>query len=202
MNQDLKSLRTQLDGKRGQQKQIKADLERTSDDVTQLERDIHFTETARSIIQKVARETQQELEYHVSELVTLALAGVFPNPYEFNVRFKEKRNKTECQMFFTRNEQRVDPMNGGGGGPLSVAHPNLRFAIWSLQKTRPTIGLDEPFHFLSRDLQPKAAETLTQISKQIKLQILMVTHSPDLIESADRVFETKITKGVTTVVKK
>jgi len=163
MNQELKLIRTKLDGKRGQQKQIEADLERTSDDVTQLERDIHFTETARSIIQKVARETQQELEYHVSELVTLALAG---------------------------------------GGPLSVAHPNLRFAIWSLQKTRPTIGLDEPFHFLSRDLQPKAAETLTQISKQIKLQILMVTHSPDLIESADRVFETKITKGVTTVVKK
>ena len=41
---------------------------------------------------------------------------------------------------------------------------------------------------LSRDLHHKAAEMLKEISEKLGLQIIMVTHSEELIEAADKVF--------------
>ena len=42
--------------------------------------------------------------------------------------------------------------------------------------------------FLSRDLHHKATEMLKEISEKLGLQIIMVTHSEELIEAADKVF--------------
>jgi hypothetical protein len=201
MNPTITNLRTQLTRKQGQKDRVASELAKAEDTAARFQREIQFTETARAIIQKVAKATQAELEYYISELVTLAFASVFPNPYEFSVQFVEKRGKTECEMKFIRDGHTVNPMYASGGGPLDVACSTLQFTIWSLNKTRPIIGLDEPFRFLSRDLQPKAAAMIKEISRKLKLQILMVTHSPDLIESADRVFRVSLKDGVSLVEK-
>ncbi len=195
----LKEFRAILSEEKGQRKQIQSDLDQTKIDIELLKEDIRFTQIARAIIQKVASETQKQLEYHISELVSLAMSGIFPNPYEFEVEFREHRGRTECQMNFKRNGQKVDPLMGGGGGPLDVASFALIPTVWSLKPTRNFLALDEPFKYLSRDLQPKASEMLKEISKRLGLQVLMVTHSPDLIEGADKIFKTSIKDGITEV---
>ena len=178
MNQELQTLRTTLTRKQGQQQKIENDLINTNTDIARLIGEVDYTEKARLIIQKVAKATQAELEYYISELVTLAFASVFPDPYEFDVAFEEKRGKTECRMRFLRNGHEVNPLSGSGGGPLDIASTTLQFTIWSLNKTRAIIGLDEPFRFLSRDLQP---------------------HSEDLAACADKTFNFDIKQGVTYV---
>ena len=195
----LNKFKEKLTEKVGQQKQIKLTLAETEGDIASLKREIQFTETARAIIQKVAKETQRQLEYHISELVTLAMSGIFHDPYEFIAEFREQRGKTECSMYFKRNGQKVDPIYGGGGGPLDTASFALQPSIWSLKPTRNIIGLDEPFKFLSRNLQPRASEMIKEISKRLKLQILMITHSPDLIKNADKVFKVLIKEGVSQI---
>ena len=199
MNQELQAFRTILTRKQGQQQKIEDDLIKTREGINQLKSEVGFSETARIIIQKVAKATQAELEYYISELVTLAFASVFPDPYEFGVAFEEKRGKTECRMRFLRDGHEVNPLSGSGGGPLDIASTTLQFTIWSLNKTRAIIGLDEPFRFLSRDLQPKAGEMLKEVSKKLGLQILMVTHSEDLAACADKGFKFDIRKGITYV---
>ena len=199
MNQELQTLRTTLTRKQGQQQKIENDLANAKTDIIRLTNDVDHTEKARVIIQKVAKATQAELEYYISELVTLAFASVFPDPYEFGVTFEERRGKTECRMRFLRNGHEVNPLFGSGGGPLDIASTTLQFTIWSLNKTRPIIGLDEPFRFLSRDLQPKAGEMLKEVSKKLGLQILMVTHSEDLAACADKTFNFDIRGGKTYV---
>jgi len=199
MNQELQTLRTTLTRKQGQQQKIEGDLIGIKADITRLKDEVDYTEKSRLIIQKVAKATQAELEYYISELVTLAFASVFPDPYEFGVAFEEKRGKTECRMRFLRNGHEVNPLSGSGGGPLDIATTTLQFTIWSLNKTRAIIGLDEPFRFLSRDLQPKAGEMLKEVSKKLGLQILMVTHSEDLAACADKTFHFDIKQGVTYV---
>ena len=199
MNQQLQTFRTNLTRKQGQQQKVEDDLIGIEGDIVQLKEDVHYTEKSRIIIQKVAKATQAELEYYISELVTLAFASVFPDPYEFGVAFEEKRGKTECRMRFLRNGHEVNPLSGSGGGPLDIASTTLQFTIWSLNKTRAIIGLDEPFRFLSRDLQPKAGEMLKEVSKKLGLQILMVTHSEDLAACADKTFHFDIRQGVTYV---
>jgi DNA repair exonuclease SbcCD ATPase subunit len=185
--------------KKGQKTQVETDLAETNKKIASLEREIIFTETARAIIQRVAKETQQQLEYHISELVTLAMSGIFPDPYKFVVEFREQRGKTECPMYFERNAQKVNPTFGGGGGPLETASFALQPSIWSLNPTRNFLGFDEPFKCLSRDLQPRAANMLKEISERLNLQILMITHSPDLTSAADKIFEISIEKGISKV---
>ena len=143
---------------------------------------------ALALFQKVARETQQALEYHVANVVNLALGSVFDDAYEFRVRFVERRNKTEVDLLFARGGEEFDPVSSSGGGPLDVASFALRCAFWSLKKNRAVLILDEPMKFLSRDLQPKASLMLEELSKRLGMQFIITSHVPELIERADRVF--------------
>lgn len=176
-----------------------AALNKSTDELAALRRKQCDISEARAVIQKVAQDTQRSLEYHISNLVTLALASVFPDPYKFVLEFNQRRNKTEADLMFLKGAQRVDPESGSGGGPLDVASFALRVAAWSINKTRPVIILDEPFKFVSVDLQPDCSAMLKMLSKELGLQIIMISHLPDIIGSADKVFSVRVVGGVSVV---
>lgn len=150
---------------------------------------------ARALVQRVARETQQQLEVRIGGVVGMALAAVFDDPYEFVARFVERRNRTECDLLFRKSGEEFDPVSSSGGGALDVAAFALRCAFWSLKRTRPLIILDEPAKFLSRNLQSRAARMVKMISEKLGIQFLITSHIPELIETADRVFEVTIRDG-------
>lgn len=145
-------------------------------------------EEAQTIIRTVALQTQQELQFRISSITTAALEAVFPDPYEFQLQFVERGGKTEADAVFLRDGEPIDPMSGSGGGAVEIAAFSLRASAWKLAPGRATLVLDEPFSRLSRNLHGKAAEMLKEISENLGLQIIMVTHSEELIEAADKVF--------------
>jgi ABC-type glutathione transport system ATPase component len=151
------------------------------------------------IVQKVAEETQKQIEYHISNLVTMALSSVFPDPYEFSLRFVQRRNKTEADLIFSKNGNEGDPMEVSGGGALDVASFALRAAVWSLKPTRRVLIMDEPFKFVSRDLQPKCFDMMKMISEKLGIQLIVVSHVPEIIDKADKVFEVVNQNGVSIV---
>jgi DNA repair exonuclease SbcCD ATPase subunit len=150
----------------------------------------------------VALKTQKQLSYHISEITSLALNTIFPEPYALEADFVQRRNKTECDLFFVRNDERIDPLSASGGGTVDVAAFALRVASWSMQRprSRNTLILDEPFKHLSTNLLPLAGEMLKQISEKLQLQIIMVSHCTELIEAADRTFQVSIKKGISSVI--
>ena len=150
-------------------------------------------EKAREIIREVGLKTQQQLQYHISDITSLALETVFPDPYTLSVEFVERRNKTECDLFFVRDENKVDPLEASGVGAIDVAAFALRIASWSMEnpKTRNVIILDEPFKFLSEDYQEAASNMLKEISKKLGIQFIIVTHEQVLTAYADKIFEVK-----------
>lgn len=154
---------------------------------------------ARALVQDVAQRTQQKLERHVAGLVTTAEAAVFPEPYGFGVEFVQRRNKTECDLYFVKDGERLDPVSSSGGGALDVAAFALRCAFWSLKRTRPVIVLDEPFRFVSHDLQSRCGMMLKTISERLGLQVLMVSHLPNIISGADRVLRVTQEGGISKV---
>lgn len=144
---------------------------------------------ARVIVQTVAEQTQKKIEYHISNLVSMALSSVFPDPYEFALKFVQRRNKTEADLLFLKDGKEGSPMDISGGGALDVASFALRVAIWSIKPTRRTMILDEPGKFISRDLQIKFSEMIKQLSTSLGLQFIIVSHIPEITEAADKVFE-------------
>jgi DNA repair exonuclease SbcCD ATPase subunit len=153
-------------------------------------------EKALVFVQDVAQKTQEQLVIHIQDVVNTALDTCFPDEYQFNLVFEIKRNKTEARLVFMKNGFEIDPMEASGGGVVDVASFALRIAAWSLGATSNTICLDEPMKFLSRDLQPRAGEILKEISTKLGLQFIMVSHVADIIQSADRVFDIGLNKGI------
>ena len=197
----IENLKSVLNQKIGQKDLLKNKLKDLK--LNQKESRISFLdiEKAQIIIQSVAKDTQNQITEHISDLVSMALAAVFPDPYEFNIEFVEKRGKTEAEISFIRNGEKINPMQASGGGAVDIASFALRVALWSLQrpKTSNTIILDEPMKFLSKNMIDKAGEMIKLLSEKLKIQFIIVTHIVQLSEYADKIFNIENRKGISYV---
>ena len=138
----IKSIYERSKGKRDGLIEIR---EQESAKCERLRRGVEASDRGIVIFQLVARETQRNLEYHISNLVSTALSSVFPNPPEFLAEIEIARGKTECQLSFVEFGEKSKPLDSAGGGPIDVTSFALRISYWSLNKNRPTFLLDETF---------------------------------------------------------
>jgi DNA repair exonuclease SbcCD ATPase subunit len=202
MISEIQKLRRAVERKKGQKDQIEKSLAAVKKEKVELKKDLRRHEQAQEVIRQVALKTQQQLQYHISDIATMALEAVFDDPYQLLVEFVQRRNRTECDLFFVREGEKVDPLNAAGGGAVDVASFALRVASWSMQfpKSRNVLVLDEPFRYLSSDLLPKASAMLKEVSDKLNLQIIMVTHANELIETADKIFEVRKKKQISQII--
>ena len=190
-------IRQKLAGEYGKKelliKQLEQLIEERSEKVLALENH----QKARAIVQIVAEQTQKQIEFHISNLVSLALASVFPDPYEFKLSFVPRRNKTECDLLFIkRGKESDDILFTGGGGVADIAAFALKIACWSIKKTRPFILLDEPLKYLHNpSYQEKASELFKRISDELKIQIILVSDQEAIVKAADKVFNVTNRQG-------
>ena len=203
---EIQQLRNDLEQQKGRRLRVLQDIENTKAALRQSRRQRRYHEQAREIIREVGLRTQEQLKFHISEITSLALLAVFDDPYELKVEFVERRNRTECDLFFERHGNRVDPLSASGGGVIDVAAFALRAASWSMMhpRTRPILILDEPFGDLKgRDANRRVLEMVKEVSKELDLQIIMVSDEriprEQIIEMTDKVFEVSLHKGVSKV---
>lgn len=200
---NLTDYRSQFQRLQGQRDRLRLDSARHKADAAKWTQEALWTEEARIRMQDVAQKTQRQLEYHISEPVSLAQAAVFPDPYALKVDFDMKRGKTECSLAYTRDGHEYrDILFSAGGGPADVGAFALQVAALTLARPRPRMVLlaDEPLKWLKGgNLPEKGAEMIGLVSDQIGVQVIMISHIPDQISGADRVFRfTK--KGAESVV--
>lgn len=198
---DSKHIRNRLNIERGKQLRIAGEVERLTDREKETRREIRRYEQAREIIREVGLKTQEQLQYHISDITSMALEAVFDDPYELLVEFVQRRNKTECDLLFQRDGNTMDPMGSSGVGSIDVASLALRVVAWSMQspRTRNTIILDEPFRNLSVDNQERASQMLKELSEKLGLQMIIVTHMQTLTEYADKTFTVSKRKRISRI---
>ena len=202
----LKEIRTKLERLKGQYSQIENDIEKSEKMIKKKTKKLHRYEKAKEIIREVGIKTQQQLQFHISDITSLALEAVFKDPYKLEIEFVQRRNKTECDIYFIRDGNRIDPLSSSGGGAVDVAAFALRIASWSLERphSRNTIILDEPFkHLKGVEDNKKAIQMLKTLSHQLNLQIIMVSDErmpmEDIEQGADKIFKTTIKNGISIV---
>ena len=137
---------------------------------------------AQEILQGVSQMIQEKAHEKISSVVSTCLATVFPeDPYEFKIEFERKRGRTEANLKFTRRGMSIDPMEASGGGVIDVAAFALRIACLMLH--RPKLSkvavFDEPFRFVSAQYRENVRAMLDQLSEDLKIQIIMVTHNEE-----------------------
>jgi len=194
----IQRLRKKLEYKKGQRDRTQQSIDRLEDEISFGKRISHRHEKALEIVKQVGLATQKQLEYHLSEQVSLAMEAVFDDPYHLKINFMEKRGKTEAEILFCRRDMELPPIGFTGGGAIDIASLALRIAYLSMRqdrKVRPFLLLDEPFSRLKGENANKRALAIIQeISRNLGLQIIMVSDErvprEDIISNADKVFET------------
>lgn len=199
---DTQQLRQSLERKKGKLESIQEDVSDNEKSIRKHKIRITNAKQSLVLIQTGAKLTQEKLEYRISEICTLALSSIFPEPYSLIVDFVTKRGKTEADINFELNGNKVNPMTASGGGAAVVASFALRIALWNLQrpKSRPIIILDEPFKFINgEEYQNKASRLLVEISSRLGIQFIIVSQDKNLAEAAHKIFEVKKIKEISEV---
>lgn len=195
---NTKELRNSLEQRKGQKAHLESTIEETKRKINKLRLKQMNIEKSATIIQTVAKQTQDELRFRISEPVTLALESVFTeDPHSLHVEFPYRRNQTECDLYFEQNGELDDPLRGSAGGIIDIASFALHPSLMGLHhpKPRPILILDEPFKMLDKEKHGLAGEMLRRVSKKLEIQILMTTHSSELAEYGDKVFAIKKKEG-------
>lgn len=168
---------------RGEQHSIKKQIKKIEQQIDVAQDNLVNAQEAILFVQQVANETQIHFAGILSNLVTKALHDIFPEPYEFRIEFESKRGQTEASIKLIREgKSAIDPMDASGGGVVDVVSFALRIAFFLLTSPKPrkVLILDEPFKFVSRDLQPRIGALITELSETLGIQFIIVTHEEDL----------------------
>lgn len=156
--------------------------ERVSREHADLERLLRHTKVAQQVFQTVAATLQSRVQGVVSAIVTRCLFTVFgENAYTFETRFVEKYGKSLAEFVLIRDGVEFDPLDGVGGGITDVVAFGLRLSVLVLSRNRRRLLiLDEPFRFVSARFRPALCEMLEALADEFGLQLLQVTHIPEL----------------------
>lgn len=163
--------------------------------------DLHYElvaiNEARELLQRASALTQNSLANYLSDTVTKALELVFDgDSLGFSVEFVVKRNTTECEMFLTEDGEKYNPLKSCGFGAADVISFALRIAMWNMNKSAPIMVFDEPFRNLDYYRVPNAALLASTLSKELGIQMIIVSHEDELKYGADKAYKVVKVNGV------
>lgn len=193
--------KNKLERKKGEKHRIEQQIEQCTKRAKVLQGRLIKVEKAQEIVKKVTTEVQQQIKFSVTKIISLALSSIYNDTYEFDLDFGTRGGRTTITPFFKKNGENYIIGQETGGGHLDIASLALRLSLWTLNKTRNTIILDEPFRFLDVTAQEKLGEMLKFLCDKLNLQIIMVTHisAEGLLNEASRVYEVIKTENVSEV---
>ena len=138
---------------------------------------------AREVVLLTHRYIHEQLEIRISNIVTTALDVVFDDPYQFRLEFSVRGSShSEARPILSRRGQEYDAILDCWGGVVDVVSFALRLACLLLSHPAPDkiLILDEPFRFVSQDLQVRVRDMMEMLSRELGVQFLIVTHEDEL----------------------
>lgn len=159
------------------------------------EKRYHSLVKARWVLNQAVGTVQSNFKEAVESLVTMAIRSIFNRPFDFKLKFEEKRNQMEAHPII---EEKINEDNKRiyknleddlGGSILDIIGFVFNIIIFSLSspQKRNVLLLDEPFKFTGA-LAILAGKVLREISQKRNIQFIIVTHDERLMEFADRTF--------------
>ena len=189
-NPSLKDIITELDVR---YRQAEKKLSEANDKVSEAEESLMVKTEAHEIINAVVNQTQEKFQYNIFELSSLAMAGIFDDPYQVKLDFSTKYGSGSMKVLFIRDGEELDPMKSCGGGTLNIAALALRASMLSMAgSVENVLVFDEPMKDINdpeRILHSRVGSTLKEICSQLGIQIIMVSLIQEIVEHADNVID-------------
>jgi len=150
---------------------------------------IESLEMAKAYVIRIGDQARQEVKNFIEDTVTFAIQTVYGAEYKFVAQFNyDKRDQFEVKWFIERNGIHLEPRKDTiSGGLTDVTAFSIRLVIHALEEpeTAPILIMNEPFKNVSKKYIPLVSKMIKDISKMLKLQIIMCRHTDELIEQAN-----------------
>lgn len=183
----------------GMQSMLTAQKEKTEYEVEVLRELSLAIESASTLIQDTAKETQEKIRVHLNSLVTKALQAVYPEDIHFfDLKFVSERGQTSIYPTLIKGENELDPLDNSGGMAEIIAFA-LRIALMTIGKKAKILILDEPFTGVSAVRIPLVQDFLQEISKDLGIQVLITSHIPGFTSDNCRLLEIRKEDDVSVV---
>lgn len=129
----------------------------------------------------------------ISEYVTYGLRTVI---HDQNLTFKceitTKANRPHVEMITVDEKgNEANALDGFGGSVAQIESLILRILAVLQLKLYPFLALDESLNAVSVEYIPNTSKLLGEITKQLGIKVLLVTHNPEMLQCADRVYRAK-----------
>jgi len=146
--------------------------------------------TARNVMNDVGVVTQEQIKTVIEDLCTRALQAVFGLEYSFIVEGIIIRNKPEMNFYVQIGDKKFSPKSDLGGGVIDILSFALRILIWTLKepRTEPIMILDEPMKFVDKERLGDVGLMISEMSRMLDMQFIMVTHEDRLVDAADKAY--------------
>lgn len=158
------------------------------------------------LLNSMGEDRQFKAQQQIEELVTRGLQTIFDSTLSFHI-VQSTRGKSVIVDFIVRTtlpRSVVDTpvLDARGGGLAATIGFLLRLVVLLLSKgtrSENILVLDETFAHVSAEYLPAVGEFLQEVKDKTGIQILMVTHQPELAEFADRVYRFSTEDGKTVI---
>jgi DNA repair exonuclease SbcCD ATPase subunit len=147
---------------------------------------------AQVFFSELAEQTQRQFREQVERLATAAVHSVFDRPYQVKLVSERKRGRMETEILIVENGEEFQPRGEMGGSMVDLLSFAMRIVLWSLQspRSRNTFILDEPLKFLGTgERLQHAGQMLSEIARSLQIQLIIVTHEPELAELAETAYQ-------------
>lgn len=159
-------------------------------------------DATRNFLIAFTEEMREKIKTKLESLVNSALAAVFTDKkMEFKIFSNRTKQGLRYDLYIYTDNNLTPVTDAKGGGVLDIITLALRISFVKLfsGQLRQVVILDEPFKNLDGVRLPNAVEWLNQISKELEIQFIAITHISDLIDTAEKTFCFVLKDGVTEI---
>jgi DNA repair exonuclease SbcCD ATPase subunit len=195
----------QLDALEGEARSVLARESELREEIVRLSSDISVHERATALLNSIGEEKQYAAQEAIEQLVTRGLQTIFEESLSFHILQDVKARRAEVS-FIVRSQLAdgkivdTDILDSRGGGLAATVGFLLRLTVMLLKTDTSQdniLVLDETFAHVSEEYLPALGEFLRKVVDKTGVQLIMVTHQPEFVEYADKVYRLAHVNGHT-----
>lgn len=192
----LKGLQSQAHRLEGVYEQYSRRHVELTDEVEKLDRLVLLRIKASAVLKRMLDEEVADKVKDIDEIVTKGLQQVYHDQdVSFTSQVEEKNNRLSVEFATRHGEIEGDTLDSFGGGIVNITSFLLRAVILFKMGLAPYLQLDESFNNVSREYRGYTAKMLQILCRQLKIDVLLVTHQPEFLEHVDSGYEAVAVPG-------
>lgn len=189
---ELQKRKQAFDQRVGEARIIKSHIDNFTAEVEVLGEEVELMAKVSAVLHELSVSVQGRFLSSIEALISEGLSAVFEVPIAFKIISTTRNRQVNLDFELVNEDGTVtDLMDARGGGLVSLCGVLLRVVMVRLMadRVRQILLLDEPLAMLSAEYVPAAGELIQKLSQELGIQVIMVTHQPEFMDSADTAYE-------------